>query len=468
MKGFDQMKINSHITITKKYAAYLLIAVMLILTISHTARANANSQPSQNLKLTKVVVLSRHNIRSPLSDNNSVLGKITPHKWFNWTSRPSELSLRGAVLEVIMGQYFRLWLESEGLFPENYIPEEGAVRFYANAFQRTQATANYFSAGLLPVTRMQVERHVEYNQDDDTFLPKCFFFNDQYAKALHAEISKNAGNKGLSSYQEKLKGTYELLIKILDVKKSKAFINGQIGDLLNDEITLKLEANKEPSLSGSLRLAVSIADALILQFYEEQDDLKAAFGHKLTEDDWKRIGNILGTYESLLCSSPLFAINGAHPMLKEIYSELTQKERKFSYLCGHDSTIEAFLAALNVKDYILPNAIEPKTPIGVKVVFERWEDASNASDIKNVAFYKINIVYQSVDQLRKTQPLSLKNPPMIVPIFFTELKTNEQGMVKEEELLMLLKSKIDAFYELEKIFDEDEKKNREDTLKEAA
>lgn len=293
MKGFDQMKINSHITITKKYAAYLLIAVMLILTISHTARANANSQPSQNLKLTKVVVLSRHNIRSPLSDNNSVLGKITPHKWFNWTSRPSELSLRGAVLEVIMGQYFRLWLESEGLFPENYIPEEGAVRFYANAFQRTQATANYFSAGLLPVTRMQVERHVEYNQDDDTFLPKCFFFNDQYAKALHAEISKNAGNKGLSSYQEKLKGTYELLIKILDVKKSKAFINGQIGDLLNDEITLKLEANKEPSLSGSLRLAVSIADALILQFYEEQDDLKAAFGHKLTEDDWKRIGNII-------------------------------------------------------------------------------------------------------------------------------------------------------------------------------
>ena len=48
-----------------------------------------------------------------------------------------------------MGQYFRLWLEKEGLFPENYIPRDGAVRFYANGLQRTQATAHYFSAGLL-------------------------------------------------------------------------------------------------------------------------------------------------------------------------------------------------------------------------------------------------------------------------------------------------------------------------------
>ena len=63
-----------------------------------------------------------------------------------------------------MGQYFRLWLENEGLFPENYIPRDGAVRFYANGLQRTQATAHYFSAGLLPVAVVPVERHVEYNK----------------------------------------------------------------------------------------------------------------------------------------------------------------------------------------------------------------------------------------------------------------------------------------------------------------
>ena len=39
-----------------------------------------------------------------------------------------------------MGQYFRKWLEDEGLFPENYQPEEEDVRIYANAKQRTVAT----------------------------------------------------------------------------------------------------------------------------------------------------------------------------------------------------------------------------------------------------------------------------------------------------------------------------------------
>jgi glucose-1-phosphatase len=45
-----------------------------------------------------------------------------------------------------MGQYFRKWLEDEGLFPENYQPEEEDVRIYANAKQRTVATARFFTS----------------------------------------------------------------------------------------------------------------------------------------------------------------------------------------------------------------------------------------------------------------------------------------------------------------------------------
>ena len=399
---------------------------------------------SEQLKLTKVTVLSRHNIRSPLSDKNSVLGKITPHEWFNWTSRPSELSRRGALLETIMGQYFRLRLESEGLFPENYIPEAGAVRFYANGLQRTQATARYFSAGLLPVAGLPIERHVKYNQRDDTFLAQFYFFNDKYAKALQSEIFKNYG-ENLSVYREKLREPVNLMLKILDTPKNSAYIK----DILNDEIKLKFEYLKEPSISGAIKIATSISDALVLQYYEEPDDLKAAFGHELTLDDWKKIGSVLGSYEEFLFSSPLFAVNGANPMLKEIYSELKNDSRKFSYLCGHDSTVESVLAALDVKDYTLPNAVEPKTPIGVKLVFERFENKTGE------AFYKINLVYQSVEQLRKIQPLSLENPPMIVPLSFNGLEADGQGMIKEEKLLEHFKNKINAFDELKNIFTEE-------------
>ncbi|MBR2781489.1 MAG: hypothetical protein IKD81_08790, partial [Eubacteriaceae bacterium] len=49
--------------------------------------------------LTRTVILSRHNIRSPLSGSGSAVGSLTPHKWFEWSSDAGELSLRGAALE---------------------------------------------------------------------------------------------------------------------------------------------------------------------------------------------------------------------------------------------------------------------------------------------------------------------------------------------------------------------------------
>ena len=57
--------------------------------------------------LQQVVIMSRHNIRSPLSGKGSALGTLTPHDWIAWSSDPSELSLRGGDAEASMGQWFR-------------------------------------------------------------------------------------------------------------------------------------------------------------------------------------------------------------------------------------------------------------------------------------------------------------------------------------------------------------------------
>ena len=422
---------------SKKLFAFILCAVLVC--------ASASVCRAEDYQLKQVVVLSRHNIRSPLSEKGSLLGDITPHDWFEWTSKTGELSLRGAMLETTMGQYFRLWLEKEGLFPENYIPKDGAVRFYANSLQRTQATARYFSAGLLPVAVVPVERHMEYNQGDSVFLPLINFMNDDYAKDVEAELVALSGGKSLDAYRDNLSSAISLLMDVVDMKDSEAYASGKYGDLMADETQLALAEGSEPKLSGPIRTALSVADALVLQYYEEPDDLKAAFGHKLTEEDWKSVSSILSTYEEILFGSPVLASNLAHPILKEIYAELNAQGREFSFLCGHDSTITAFLAALGVSDYELPGAIEPTTPIGVKVVFERWADG------KGESFFKVELVYQSVEQLRSIQPLSLDTPPMIVPITFADVKVNEDGLIAEKDLMNLFLEKIN---ELDKIVEE--------------
>ena len=123
----------------------VFVALLMGTVVSFAEDTREQSLSREGYTLEQVVILSRHNIRSPLSGKGSVLGEITPHDWFPWSSEPSELSIRGGVLETELGQYFRKWLESENLIPENYRPDPIEVRFYANSKQRTIATAQYFS-----------------------------------------------------------------------------------------------------------------------------------------------------------------------------------------------------------------------------------------------------------------------------------------------------------------------------------
>ena len=409
----------------------------------------ATADEEQAYTLDEVVVLSRHNIRSPLSGSGSLLGDITPHKWFDWTSNPSELSLRGAMLETQMGQYFRLWLEDEGLFPENYRPEDGAVRFYANAKQRTQATARYFSAGLLPVAAVPVESHAEYDTMDPTFNPVLTFCTDEYAEDAVAQIAEKGGVAGLEGIHAKLLDAIELLMDVTDMDESEAYRSGKFGDLLADGTTIKLELGKEPGMTGPIKTATSVADALTFQYYEMADDKAAAFGHDLTREDWLKIHSIVDAYTGTLFESPLVAVNVAHPLLQEILSEMTTEGRKFSFLCGHDSNVASVLAALGVEEYELPDTVEPKTPIGVKLVFETWSSEDGE------AYAKVRLVYQSTEQLRGIMPLSLDKPPVSFDIDLPGLERNADGYYRLDDVLDCLQNAIDAYDELIQTYSED-------------
>lgn len=420
----------------------LVMAVLLLMTamsvLAEEVQAEANTA-SDEMKLEQVVILSRHNIRSPLATKGSVLEEITPHQWFDWTSAASELSLRGAMLETTMGQYFRLWLEDEGLFPENYRPEVGAVRFYANALQRTRATAHYFSAGLLPVVDVAVEQHVEYNTVDPVFVPVLTFMTDEYAEDVRREVAQLGGIVGMRGISAGLHGPMEMLMDVVDMEDSEIYQSGKYGNFLEDETQLLLEQGEEANLSGPIKIANSLIDSMALQYYEEPDETKAAFGHKLTLADWQYMHTIADTYSDMLFTAPLVSVNAAHPMLQELYSEINTEGRKFTFLCGHDSTIASTLAALGVEDYLLPEAIEQRTPIGVKLVIERWLDGSNE------VWYNVSLVYQSVDQLRGITPLSLENPPMKYQLSFKGVKTNADGMIAGEDFMNLMRCAIDAY-----------------------
>lgn len=393
--------------------------------------------------LEQVVMLSRHNLRAPLSSNGSVPSELTPHAWINWSANSSELTLKGGVEETSMGQYFRKWLDREGLIPENSIPEAGEVRFVARDKQRCRATARYFAAGMLPLANIEVEYPGNANGTEDFMKPVLHFYSDAYAGDAAAQVAAMGGDAGFEGLEEQTRDVIRLIMDTVDMQDSAIYQSGKYGDLLTDGTEYVLAADKEPALDGAIKTALQVADALLLQYYEEPDAVKAAFGHDLTGDDWAEIGRFMTTCLDIKYGAPMVAVNMTHPLLQELESELKNEGRKFSFFCAHDCTVASTLAALGAELTALPDSIETKAPIGVKLMFERLRDKEGQ------AWYRVSMVYRSTEQIRSGEMLTIENPPMKYVLGFEGVEANEDGLIAEADLLDLFDRSVAALDELE-------------------
>ncbi|WP_418587340.1 histidine-type phosphatase [Phocaeicola sp.] len=405
-----------------------LLVFMFVCPSFVWAQTKRSPEFKEKYTLKEVVILSRHNIRSPLSDNGSALGKLTPHEWTKWSAASSELTLRGGVLETMMGQFFRKWLVSEGLFTENYVPNADEVNFYANSMQRTIATAQYFSSGFMPVADVAVRHRYAPSKMDPVFFPRLTKVSEAFCEDAMKQIAAMGGEKGIRGINEKLEDSYRIIADVLDLKDAPACKSGETCAFDDYDTQIILKKGEEPAMKGSLKLANSASDAFILQYYEEADTQKAAFGHDISSSDWEKIARIKDVYGDVLFTAPVVAYNVAHPLLVYMNDELNSDVRKFTFLCGHDSNIASVNAALEVEDYELPLSIEKKTPIGSKLVFEKWIDKSGNE------YIAVNIVYQTTGQLRNVELLDLNNPPMVYQLRLKGLNRNADGLYSLEDV----------------------------------
>jgi len=391
-------------------------------------------------ELKEVVVMSRHNIRSPLSSGGAAYKRVTPYEWFEWSSPGSQLSLRGGVLETEIGQFFRKWVVDEGLLPDNYRPEGDEVLFYANSRQRTFATAKYFSAGFLPFANVEITHKYEEDKMDPVFTPQFTKMNEAYRQQILAEMQQLHG--GPQAWMETVQPTLSLMEEVLDMAHSPAALEGDTTHFWFDDTQFKLEKGDEPRMTGGYTLANSVADAMVLQCYESEN--MASFGHELSVEQWRAICGVKEVYDGLLFTTHSAAVNLAYPLVSRIREELQRSDRKFMFLCGHDSNLASIGAALRLQFPETENALELHTPIGSKLVFEKWSDGTNE-------FVAINLVYLQFSQMHNRTLLSLDTPPMVKTVTIEGLTPNSDGLYPIEALDSRFE---EAMAEYEKIVDE--------------
>ena len=406
----------------KRILAIATAAMMAV--FSAQAQIKRSDAFRAKYELKEVVVMSRHNIRSPLTSGGAAYKRVTPYEWFKWTSPSSQLSLRGGVNETAMGQFFRQWVVSEGLLPDNYRPKEEEVLFYANSRQRTFSTAKYFSAGFLPFANVEITHKLAEDKMDPVFKPQFTKMNDKYRQQVLDEIeAKYKG--GPQAWMQSVQPTLTLMEQILDMAHSPAALEGDTLHFWYNDTQFKIEKDDEPRMTGGYTLANSVADALVLQCYENES--MTAFGHELSTEQWRDICKVKEVYDALLFTTHAAAINIAYPLVSRIREELNRNDRKFMFLCGHDSNLASIGAALRLNYPETENALEVHTPIGSKLVFEKWSDG-------NETYVAINLVYASVSQLQNRTLLSFDVPPMVRPVSIEGLTPNADGLYRLSDL----------------------------------
>ncbi|MFG1175252.1 bifunctional glucose-1-phosphatase/inositol phosphatase [Erwiniaceae bacterium CAU 1747] len=385
-------------------------------------------------QLEQVLMMSRHNLRAPLADNGSVLAQATKKAWPKWDVPGGQLTTKGGVLEVYMGRYTREWLAQQGLIRDGECPSSDAIYAYANSLQRTVATAQFFITGAFPGCDVKVSHQDEMGAMDPIFNPvitrNSEDFNKQALSAMNAEGEKLA-----------LKPAFQRLEKIIDYKNSPACSGKKQCDLSSDnQNTFSADNGKEPGVSGPLKVGNALVDAFTLQYYEGLPLDQVAWGQIKTPEQWKELSAIKNGYQDTLFTSPPVAREVAAPLVDYIRSMLIDQDKdsapKVTLMVGHDSNIASLLTALDFKPYELADQNE-RTPIGGMIQFQRWVDKKN-----NRELVKVEYVYQSSEQLRNAEPLSLDNPPKRVTLQMTGCQTDANGFCPWDQFTAVLNTAL--------------------------
>ena len=394
----------------------LAAAVAGAVMLSAGAQAQDTAAP-EGYQLQQVLIMSRHNLRAPLANNGSVLEQSTAKAWPQWDVPGGQLTTKGGVLEVYMGHYMREWLAQQKLVTSGECPPENAVYAYANSLQRTVATAQFFITGAFPGCGIAVHHQPQMGTMDPTFNPVITDDSPAFReKALQAMEKERQGLQ--------LTESYKLLETMIDYRNSPSCKEKQVCSLSEGKDTFSADYQQEPGVSGPLKVGNSLVDAFTLQYYEGFPKDQVAWGEITSDKQWQVLSKLKNGYQDSLFTSVAVAQNVAKPLVNYIDNALVGEgasKAKVTLLVGHDSNIASLLTALDFKPYQLPGQYE-RTPIGGKLLFQRWHDSGSNRDLM-----KIEYVYQSTEQLRNADPLTLQTPPQRVTLALNGCPVDDQG-----------------------------------------
>ncbi len=375
-------------------SSFAALALVLLLAALVPARA-------QELVLDRVVLLSRHGVRSP-TEPLAELDEHVATPWARWPVAPGDLTPHGAELMRLMGAFYRTLYAGRGLLPADGCPAPGAVDAWADVDQRTRLTAQALLDGLSPQCGLKERHQADLTKTDPLFHPvKAGLCPIDEALARTAILQRVGGNLQavLDSHAVPFAKLQEVLCP------SQLAGSGASCGLRAHASAIELHDGRV-GIEGPVRIASTVTEIFQLEAAEGMPHGQVAWG-RLRDDEALRDLMVLHTLDfDLTQRTPYVARRSGSALLAAIVRRLDGRDAsKLALFVGHDTNL-ANVAALLGAHWLVPGFQADDPSPGGALAFEVLRDPASGARYVRLTYYA-----QSLEQMRRSARLDAADPP---------------------------------------------------------
>ncbi len=385
--------------------------------------ADIPAAPAQHERgeLVRMVILSRHGVRSP-TGTPEALARWTVSKWPDFKVPPGHLTARGGDLVQLMGVYYRDYLAEQGLFTRAGCPAQERVHVHADVDQRTQVTAERILEGFAPGCGLPVRK--ADSERDPLFHPVeanlCKFNLEQARDA----VMQRAGGDFAALARKERDALHELqgILQCCTPRTCDKSFGGPGGPCKLPALPTRLKVDPaKVSLEGGLAIASTYSEILLLEYgngfagkefgFGRADVAKMQQGFKL---------HVLAF--DIVQRAPYIAQHQGSMLLGKITDALASAagDPRLVLFAGHDTNI-ANVAAMLGANWHLPGYQPNQTPPGGALAFELRRGRDGQLRVYG------SYLAQSLSQLREARPLSARSPPLKQALRMPACSSDSEG-----------------------------------------
>jgi 4-phytase / acid phosphatase len=407
--------------LTLRAASRLLLSAPLVLVFfcmlppAQPAHAQAAASDAH---LELVIVLSRHGVRSPLTAQAD-LDKFSASPWPKWDVAPGILTAHGYQLMKMFGTWDRTKFAGEGLLAPSGCADAAHVTILADTDERTRETGKALSEGMFPGCNIDVHSRPDGTIDPLFLTHKAGIGHPDPAFAAAAIAGRIGGNP--ANLTEAYRPQLAALDRILS-GCGRLPPNPQRTSIFDIPAGLAPGTGDSPvSVRGPLVTASTLAENLLLEYTQGMSDADTGWGclDGATLRFVMQANMAAWNYEE---RTPAIARMNASNLLEHIRATLEQRvvgkpvpgaigkpSDRMVILVGHDTNIVTVAGALGI-DWIEDGRVDDSPPGGA-LIFELWRSATTGP------FVRVAFTAQTLEQMRKSEPLTAADLPAEAPIF---------------------------------------------------